>query len=54
MRHREVRKHKEQQAADPTNKERHLIAGRRQANRKTQHSKAQTFENTNKNTQNIV
>ena len=50
MRHREITKHKEQQAAYLTNKEKTLIAERRQANRKTQHNKEHTFENAPKKT----
>ena len=48
MRHRENLKHKEQQAAYLTNREKAKIAERRQTNRKNQHSKEQTFENTQK------
>ena len=46
MRHRVITKHKEQQEAYLTNRGKARIAERRQANRKTQHSKKQTFENT--------
>ena len=44
MRHREVIKHKEQQVAYLTNKEKALIAERRQANKNTQHKKEPASE----------
>ena len=51
MRHREILKHKEQQAAYLTNRGNAKIAERRQTNRKTQHSKEHIVENTSNTTQ---
>ena len=48
MRHRETLKHKEQQSAYLSQREKAKIAERRKTHRKTQHSNEHTFENTNK------
>ena len=54
MRHRETLKHKEQQSAYLSQREKAKIAERRKADRQTQHSNEQTFENTyNKHKKNL-